>query len=144
MPIFDFTSSCGFRQVDRYFSSFAESEQPQVCPRCGETMKKEFPLVAFASFVPFTSNHILPTGEPVHVRDRAQLRQLMRENHLVQVGNDPVRRHFGSSEKSIPRGKEIQSTSRLPKRRAQTVTAQEAQKAADWSARTEFGQRSSR
>lgn len=146
MPLFDMrclNPDCGAFYPDRYFATFKKSEEPQKCLECGSRLTKDVPLVSFTEFKPFFTNNIAPDGSGIYVRSRDQLRELTRRYKLREVGNDPVRALFGSSEKSVPR--ELQRPSPVRRQsRSLAVPASQAASAEEFAKRTEFGQRSSR
>jgi len=84
MPVWDLIcKDCGYERDDKFFATIALSEVPQRCPDCRGILDKKTPTVCFQPFKPFFTRNIRKDGSEVYVRDRAQLRQLMREEHLV-------------------------------------------------------------
>ena len=84
MPMFEFAAcSCGRKEIERYFPSFAASEVPQRCPKCGATMHKVPSLPVMKTFQPYITRNIRADGKPVTVTSKGQLQRLMRENHVV-------------------------------------------------------------
>ncbi len=75
-------------------------------------MRMEFALVNFSytSFKVFKTQafNSNPLAPPIEVSDRAQLRNLLRENRMVEQGPDAVAsNYFGSDPKSVPTLQEI-------------------------------------
>lgn len=143
MPLFEFScSQCG-EFVERYFASYEASELPQACS-CGHLLQKELSRVVFRSFEPFYTQNLTRDGSGVYVRDRAQLRELCREHGAIPLGDDPIRAHFGTSEKSRPRpGEKPSKIGRKPPA-VQRGTQADAARASQFAERTDFGQRSAR
>lgn len=139
MPLYEFMCvHCGVTEM--FFPHVDTKTEIAACKTCGAKARRIPSVPAFTEFVPFTTNHILPDGSPVHVRDRSQLRSLLREHKLVELGNDPVRSFFGNSEKSIPRSGTKSSKQKRAKSNA--VPETQAKRSEEFARRTDFGHRS--
>jgi hypothetical protein len=137
MPLYEFMCDGCESIIERYFQH-VDTETEVIQCLCGKLASRIPSVPAFTEFVPFTTNNIMPDGSAVHVSSRSQLRGLLREHKLVEVGNDPVRAMFGSNPKSVapvrPISKRSGKSHAVP-----LATAQEVAKRAEI---TDFGRRS--
>jgi putative FmdB family regulatory protein len=141
MPIFEYRCSHCREIREQFFHSFESSEAPQNCRSCGSGMEKLTSRVSFHAFSPFFSNNIVPDGSRVYVRDRAQLRGLMRQYNLQEARTNHCQ--FGGDTRSIPLSGDPTTMGRKPRSAAPIgrMSHAQAERASREAARTGHGTR---
>lgn len=94
-------------EIEKFRPSWQDAKSyPETCPACGLPMKLiEVYRVAFTEFKPFRTSSFSNDGQEIEVRDRGQLRSLLRQHKMVERGDST--NYFGSDPKSVPTFDEI-------------------------------------
>jgi hypothetical protein len=144
VPIFEFDCPLRHDRVERFFHSRDQAEiSAERCRKCGARKMIVPSVPCFSAFKPFTTFNLDPSGRPIHVRDRAQLRELQRRFGVreASVNDDKYLNEKAECWAADNRRRKMESKKTAAKMKVERIGYEEAQKIAQECERTSYGMR---